>query len=116
MTEQTLLEHLTELEQKATPGPWKVRVKGNRVWGIVVPASLQEPLDVVIVETDSGYYPPRMPEARFIAVARNAMPDLLALARAAGEVVRAERERISGQDRDEAHQALVVAWKRVGGG
>lgn len=119
MTPDEYLQRLTELERAATPGNWVVRVnKWKQVDGIVAPnpdpGDDCAPPDVVIVETDSGHYPPRPADAMLIAVARNVLPYLLAVARAAGEVVRAEQERISEVDRAAAHQALVMAWKGLG--
>ena len=53
-----------------TPGPWKVEVNPDdvsEVWGIVSAEGKE------IVETDAGFYPPSLNDARLIAAA----PELL---------------------------------------
>ena len=65
---------------KHTPGPWELVLSdGGRVLGIRTTALYPVEWDEddtqprKIVETDSGFYPPRLPDARLIAAA----PDLL---------------------------------------
>lgn len=72
----------------ATPGPWEAlpdnghRTDKTRCHGIVGPKPEKPAEDwekwerVNIVITDSGYYPPRMPDAVFIAAARQDVPAL----------------------------------------
>lgn len=60
---------------KHTPGPWAAEIInepgiGDRVYGIKATSGTQ------IVETDSGYYPPNIHDARLIAAAPE-MYDLL---------------------------------------
>lgn len=104
------------------PGPWVVRVNDReRVDGIVAPNPApgddDNPKDAVIVETDSGHYPPGPGDAMLIAVTRNILPQLLAVAQAVGEVVRVERGPVSKRylaEQFEAHRALAEAWDRLG--
>lgn len=72
---QERLDEIRERVAKATPGPWRVINHPLRtgVGGIAAVAD-----DELIVETDSGYYPPMRPDADFIAHARQDVPDLLA--------------------------------------
>lgn len=77
---------LRALEKAATPGPWLIESDG-----IVTSAALPPPehwpgehseiigsTDVRrIVQTDSGYYPPREADAALIVAMRNALPALL---------------------------------------
>lgn len=80
------LKALRELHEKATPGPWVAEVDDtpNRCAGIAGPTQYDDYAyrgDIVV--TDSGVYPPRMPDAALIVAARNALPALLAIAEAA---------------------------------
>lgn len=69
---------LRELLARATPGRWHWNEEGQLVsthtkdseWG-------GPPEPVKIIETDSGYYPPRRNDAALIAAAINALPALL---------------------------------------
>jgi hypothetical protein len=75
MDEKTL-QAIEERAKAATPGPWEVRPaewsKDSRCGGIVA----ADDTDIVI--TDSGTYPPEMPDALFIAHARLDIPALVA--------------------------------------
>lgn len=74
---------LRALADAATPGPWEALPDDflpERCGGIV--AGERQPDQEnwerpSIVVTDSGYYPPRMNDAAFIAAARTALPQLL---------------------------------------
>lgn len=70
------LEKIRRLLSEATEGPWEVEVGGPEF-------GEDEYCDGItsnsgqIVETDSGVYPPSLPDARLIAAMRNALPALL---------------------------------------
>lgn len=74
-----LFKKLRDLEAKATPGPWKIELgtlgEEERVYGIY---SGKYSFDKII-ETDTGYYPPRRPDADLIVEYRNALPKLLSV-------------------------------------
>jgi len=76
---KSLFQKLRDLEAKATPGPWKIELgtlgEEERVYGIY---SGKYSFDRII-ETDTGFYPPRRPDADLIVEYRNAIPKLLAV-------------------------------------
>ena len=77
----------------ATPGPWKVQPstspgKSGRCDGVY--AGDRYDIDTRIVETDGGYYPPRLPDAELIAHAPTDIEWLL------GEVERLTRAYATG--------------------
>lgn len=79
------IKKLRELDAAATPGPWSVIVdsfgeddKYTRCGGIATGNDAMPLYDrTMIVETDSGFYPPDLPTAHLIATMRNALPELL---------------------------------------
>lgn len=86
MSDKPSLRALRELHEKATPGPWVAESDDtpNRCAGITGPTQYDDAAysgDIVV--TDSGVYPPRMPDATLIVALRNALPALLAIAEAA---------------------------------
>lgn len=73
-----------DLCDASTPGTWRVdecdstmeALDGDySVHGIISDASAET--NGYVVETDAGFYPPRLKDARFIAAARTAVPALL---------------------------------------
>lgn len=79
------LDDLEKLEREATPGPWT----WNHVDQLVGPDDIRdyglgpENHPTKIIETDSGVYPPSEADAALIPAMRNALPKLLAVAKAA---------------------------------
>lgn len=65
------LARAKEICEKATQGPWKILYDGRLVDGVYAG-------ETRIVETDSGFYPPRDSEAEFIAEARTLLPKAIA--------------------------------------
>jgi hypothetical protein len=94
-------------EAAATRGPWIVEHcddgKVNRI--AAFPEGFLNSVPH-IVETDSGYYPPREPDAQFIAGARDDVPDLLAhaaeLSSAVAELERSYAELWAKRDQEVA--------------
>jgi len=74
-----MIKKLRELHEKATKGKWEVRIEdGSRVMEIFADGHRDEQMcDGRIVETDAGFYPPRINDANLIAETRNALPKLL---------------------------------------
>lgn len=85
------LEQLAALEAEATPGPWRSLTEGIAAWveyeADWTQDGWQELFEMTEVATEST------PDAALIAEARNALPDLIASARRAGEL-EAENERL----------------------
>ena len=71
------IDELERLANNATPGEWRVEIEDGDVWGISSFASNGQRMRR-IVETDCGYYNPKMPDAAFIAASRTAVPELCA--------------------------------------
>lgn len=94
----------------ATAGPWEAEVRQDRsddeprVYGINTAyddpdCDPKYPRRIRLVETDSGYYPPKREDAEFMAHARTDVPALVA------EV---ERWQLSEDDRDDLSSALGI--------
>lgn len=80
-----LIKTLKQLDAEATPGPWTTKPEddgSSRCAGINGPEAMDEEEEMrrtAIVITDSGYYPPRMPDANLITTLRNSLPRIVAL-------------------------------------
>jgi len=105
------IQQAQKLSEGATAGPWEALPEGHprdrRCDGIYGPPVAEykgaEPERARIVETDSGYYPPKMPDALFIAASRTLVPRL---ARQLEEAVKALEEiRTNGDYRLEGYSA-----------
>lgn len=97
------VQKLRSLLSAATERPWRVDAEpdvdaspeeyGFRVQAIVgQPEAGESEWHARIVETDSGVYPPRKPDADLIVAAVNALPELLELAEAVGAFHDAARD------------------------
>lgn len=64
---------------KHTPGPWEVRFHNGQIEGIYTTKPSPKDVEIsgdfagLIVETDCGFYPPKLEDARLISAA----PELL---------------------------------------
>lgn len=97
------IDQIEELLAKATPGPWHLgKIDVDIVQGIYGLKFEIEPGELFltcIVQTDSGFYPPRMPDAQFITASREIIPQLLA-------ELKAERKK---------NKVAVEALKKISG-
>lgn len=80
------LGRLEYLAQQASPAPWTFGRIGKRVDDIKCATPVEDPdsdfpASRAIVVTDSGHYPPLVPDAEFICAARTAVPELCAYIR-----------------------------------
>lgn len=83
-----ILDKLEQLEKAATPGPW--------AWGPKLSEDEEkDDIDHIndrdgdpVIVRDSGVYPPDVPTAEMIIAARNALPQLIRVARAAEDVLK----------------------------
>ena len=118
-----VLESLKQMERDATQRPWVVLPCASdayKVDGIVAPETSSElrrmavetgamlPEVVTIVNTSSGFHPPKLEDATFIAFARNMMPSLLRVVDAAEKFVREDAASI--QELRSALFAFGVAY------
>lgn len=79
MLDKKRLAEIRDRADAASPGPWfahKAEFGLKECRGITTSPELHAGDDIVV--TDSGVYPPEMPDALFIAHARTDVPDLLA--------------------------------------
>lgn len=88
----------------ATPGPWRWNKRANIESATAVTGEGEYAEPVVIIETDSHYYPPSDIDAAFIISAREDVPRLVAEVRR----LRADVERV-GDNWDEADLRAVTA-------
>lgn len=113
---KSLFQKLRDLEAKATPGPWKIELgtlgEEERVYGIY---SGKYSFDKII-ETDTGFYPPRRPDADLIVEYRNAIPKLLEALDVMQEVLEmyAKRDAVGAHEPWSAQEALTEARELAG--
>ncbi len=111
MTPPLDLEALERLAEVATPPPWRWDARSVSVddAGNEKPCgniyAERDGEQVPIIVTDGGYYPPTVPDGAFILAAREALPALLRIARAAAVARRHQRE---GHDHDCSYRAPGV--------
>jgi hypothetical protein len=108
------LEAIRKRAEAATAGPWvAVPEDDDRCDGIYSEAPVADDDEsrfkngdrLAIVITDSGYYPPMMPDAEFIAAARQDIPALLS-------ALEATRE--AGEKLLTALPADMALWRAMG--
>lgn len=85
--ERVTLDELDHLEKEATPGPWEVEADPSGC----DPGRIEyiHARGEQIVKTDNGIYGPSLADAELITAARNMLPDLIKIARAAQELRKA---------------------------
>ena len=66
-------------QQTHTPGPWTV--KTETAYGEIQVYGIEGPTGETIVETDSGVYPPKLPDARLIALSPEMYAELVKILR-----------------------------------
>ncbi len=83
------LDRLEALDRAATPPPWQWDARSvvgaddgpRKPCGNIYAERDGEQVPIIV--TDGGYYPPDVPDGEFILAAREALPQLLHIARAA---------------------------------
>lgn len=127
----TTFSRLRELDKNAVGAPWHLEMgaygDADRVYGIYTGKYRHDR----IVETDTGVYPPRKPEAQLIVEMRNALPKIFEVLDLYEEalkeicagtgrdftmsryVSKKDLENDKGISLDDAHSAAAKALKRA---
>lgn len=103
-----MLDELERLDQAATPGPWAAN-RGSH--GVMV----LSPLNIIVATCSWGTDEANTANSALICAARNALPALLRVARAAQTLLDQVPSAIDDPELDEAREALETALAALEG-